>query len=47
MNFNSLILLVGDLLKLRLLLDVSIFITIEEEKEEQKSTLHLFLKDIT
>ena len=29
------------------LLDASIFTTIDEKKEEQKSTLQIFLKDVT
>ena len=29
------------------LLDASIFTTIDEKKEEQKSTLEIFLKDVT
>ena len=36
-----------DLLKLCFLLDASIFTTIYEKKEEQKSTLQIFLKDVT
>ena len=36
-----------DLLKLCFLLDASIFTTIYEKKEEQKSTLKIFLKDVT
>ena len=36
-----------DLLKLCFLLDASIFSTIYEKKEEQKSTLQIFLKDVT
>ena len=36
----------GDLIKIRFLLDASIFTTTDEEKEEQKSTLQLFLKDV-
>ena len=29
------------------LLDASIFTTVDEKKEEQKSTLQIFLKDVT
>ena len=36
-----------DLLKLCFVLDASIFTTIYEKKEEQKSTLQIFLKDVT
>ena len=36
-----------DLLKLFFVLDASIFTTIYEKKEEQKSTLQIFLKDVT
>ena len=36
-----------DDLKLCFLLDASIFTTIDEKKEEQKSTLQIFLKDVT
>ena len=36
-----------DLLKLFLLLDASIFTTIYEKKEKQKSTLQITLKDVT
>ena len=36
-----------DDLKLYFLLDASIFTTIDEKKEEQKSTLQIFLKDVT
>ena len=36
-----------DLLKLFFLLDASIFTTIYEKKEEQKSALQIFLKDVT
>ena len=36
-----------DLINLVLVLDVSIFTTIYEKKVEQKSTLQIFLKDVT
>ena len=36
-----------DDLKLCFLLDASIFTTIDEKKEEQKSTLQIFLKEVT
>ena len=36
-----------DDVKLRFLLDTSIFTTIDEKKEEQKSTLQIFLKEVT
>ena len=36
-----------DLLKLVFVLDVSVFTTIYEKKEEQKPTLQIFLKDVT
>ena len=36
-----------DDVKLRFLLDASIFTTIDEKKEEQQSTLQIFLKDVT
>ena len=36
-----------DDLKLCFLLDASIFTTIDEKKEEQQSTLQIFLKDVT
>ena len=36
-----------DLLELFFLLDTSTFTTIDEKKEEQKSTLQIFLKDVT
>ena len=39
--------LLDDLLKLFFVLDASIFTTIYEKKEEQKSTLQIFLKDVT
>ena len=47
MNFILQFCFLGDLLKLRFFLDASIFITIDEEKKEQKSSLQLFLKDVT
>ena len=49
MNFNSPILLpwYTYLIQLFFLLDASIFTTIDEKKEEQKSTLQIFLKDVT
>ena len=34
-------------LKLWFLIDTSIFTTIDEKKKEQKSTLEIFLKDVT
>ena len=34
-------------LKLWFLIDTSIFTTIDEKKKEQKSTLQIFLKDVT
>ena len=33
--------------RLYVLLDASIFTTIDEKKEEQQSTLQIFLKDVT
>ena len=47
MNFNSPIRFLDDLNKLYFLLDASICTTIDEKKEEQQSTLKIFLKDIT
>ena len=49
MNFNSLFLF-PQLLKQAsdiFLLDASIFTTTDEKKEEQQSTLQIFLKDVT
>ena len=36
----------GDLLKPHFLLDASIFTAIDEEKEERKSSLQLFVEDV-
>ena len=33
--------------KVYFLLDASIFTTVDEKKEEQQSTLQIFLKDVT
>ena len=48
MNFNSPILFPWWLKQaIFFLLDASIFTAIDEKKEEQKSTLQIFLKDVT
>ena len=48
MNFNSPILFPWWLKQaIFFLLDASIFTTIDEKKEEQQSTLQIFLKDVT
>ena len=47
MNFNSPVLFPWWLKQAIFLLDASIFTTIDEKKEEQQSTLQIFLKDVT
>ena len=47
MNFNSPTLFPWGTYSYVFLLDASIFTTIDEKKEEQKSTLQIFLKDVT